>query len=202
MNAKECSESCNSLPRIFKERLWFFSNRLPRWEKIERSLTFHCSDFLIIWTLLILASVWRAQLCNTGTVQEEPGTREMLDHGVQKKKQAAWKKKAFQGDHNSTNHISVVFGESVSVWKTFACHQNVCAEWSDELGSEHRYINICCHWGCKIEQTDHFRTWPPYLHLPQPIKLPKKRGLNKKNFEMETWSGMKQIQQHQVAKLP
>lgn len=138
MNAKECSESCNSLPRIFKERLWFFSNHLPRWEKIERSLTFHCSDFLIIWTLLILASVWRAQLCNTGTVQEEPGTREMLDHGVQKKKQEAWKKKAFQGDHNSINHISVVFGESVCgrlLLVTKMCVQSGQTSWAVNTGT-------------------------------------------------------------------
>lgn len=38
----------------------------------------------------------------------------------------------------------------------------------------------------KQKQTDHFRTWPPYLHLPQPIKLHKKTGLNRKKFELET----------------
>lgn len=97
MNAKECSESCNSLPRIFKERLWFFSNHLPRWEKIERSLTFHCSDFLIIWTLLILASVWRAQLCNTGTVQRELAQEKCWTMVCKKKSRRRGKRKHFRG---------------------------------------------------------------------------------------------------------
>lgn len=37
----------------------------------------------------------------------------------------------------------------------------------------------------KQKQTDHFRTWPPYLHQPQSIKLRKKTGLHRKKFEVE-----------------
>lgn len=37
----------------------------------------------------------------------------------------------------------------------------------------------------KQKQTDHSRTWPPYLHLPQPIKLHKKTGQNGNKSEVE-----------------
>lgn len=186
-------ESCTSLALSF----FFFSPKCvcdflatTYWsqEKIKRSLTFHCSDFLIIWTPLILASIRRARLCNAATVQEGPGTREVLD--LEHPRCAKVKQEECKGENMSggcEQHQPYLYGGwgSVGAWKAFARHQKRHAERSDKLGRKHRHINICCHWGCKTKSDRSFRTWPPYLHLRQPLKLHKKTRLN---FEVETWS--------------
>lgn len=128
-------------------------------EKIKRSLTFHCSDFLIIWAPLILASICRAWLCNTATVQEGPGIREMLDlehppcakkaRGVQRGKYVLVLTTAFT--------VLLWCLGNQNAWRVFACRQNGHAEWSDKLHSEHMHINICCHWGCKTKADRSFQ---------------------------------------------
>lgn len=64
-------------------------------------------------------------------------------------------------------------------------------EWPMQSGQTSWAVNTCplifaVTEVAKQKQTDNFRTWPPYLHLPQPIKLHKKTGLNRKKFGVET----------------
>lgn len=166
-------ESCTSLHLVFKVRLWLATTYWSE-EKIKRSLTFHCSGFLIIWTPLILASICRARLCNAATVQEEPGTREMLDlehPWCTKKSRRGARRTASLGAHNSITHISVVFGESVSVGKVLLVTKMAMQSGQTSWAVNSRTLIFAVTEVAKQKQTDHFRTWPPYLHLPQPIKL-------------------------------
>lgn len=183
-------ESCTSLHLVFKVRLWLATTYWSE-EKIKRSLTFHCSGFLIIWTPLILASICRARLCNAATVQEEPGTREMLDlehPWCTKKSRRGARRTASLGAHNSITHISVVFGESVSVGKVFACHQNGHAEWSNKLGSELTHINICCHWGCKTKADRSFQDLASLSPPTTAYKVVEKNTTESWGGNEEKWS--------------
>lgn len=172
-------------------------------EKIKRSLTFHCSDFLIIWTPLILASIRRARLCNSHSPGRAWHKRNVGSgtYSMCKKSKRDAKMKACLGAHNSINHISVVFRESAAHGRFL-----LVTKMAIQSGQTSWAVNACTLIFAvteiaKQKQTDYFRTWPPYLHLAQPIKLHKKAGLNRKKFEVETWREMKQTQQHQMTKL-
>lgn len=178
-------ESCTSLHLVFKVHLWLATTYWSE-EKIKRSLTFHCSGFLIIWTPLILASICRAGLCNAATVQEEPGTREMLD--LEHPRCAKKAREVQRGQHvwGLTTALPIFWWclGNQSVWGRFL----LVTKMAMQSGQTSWAVNSCTlifavTEVAKQKQTDHFRTWPPYLHLPQPIKLQKKTG---PNFEMET----------------
>lgn len=201
-------ESCTSLALVFEERLWFFSNHLPKPRENKK-----IPDLSLLWFPNHLDTFnprlsHRALLCNTATVQEGPGTRQMLDmeHPWCKKKKKkelckGCKEKSTSG--GSQQHKLYL----CSAWGSVNARFLLVTKVAMQSGQTSRAANACTlifavTEVAKQKQTDHFRTWPPYLHLPQPIKLHKKTGQHRKKFEVETWREMKQMRRHWMAKLP
>lgn len=96
------------------------------------------------------------------------------------------KRRACLGAHSSISCIYAVLGDR-STHARFLLVTKVAMQ----SGQTSRAANACTlifavTEVAKQKQTDHFRTWPPYLHLPQPIKLHKKTGQHRKKFEVET----------------
>lgn len=109
---------------------------------------------------------------------------------MQKKKKKSCargaKRRACLGAHSSISCIYAVLGDR-STHARFLLVTKVAMQ----SGQTSRAANACTLTFAvtevaKQKQTDHFRTWPPYLHLPQPIKLHKKTGQHRKKFEVET----------------